>query len=441
MATPILLPKQGNTVETCLIVGWKKQSGEAVKKGEILCEVETDKAVFEVTSPADGILLATFVGEGDDVPVLTTIAVVGEAGEPVDGFRQAAAPHGPTLAGDDEGTVKPASPVAGNEEHRRAAPSAVERGVSPRARKALETTGLSADMIEAGTGPGGRIVERDVRAAARAYPPLTQAAKSAPGGTVRPDQGSGIGGRITREDLRTSGNAGEIEKTPLRGVRKIIADRMLSSLRDSAQLTLHASARADALVQARQRFKSGSPEEFRPVTINDLVHFAVVRALAEHPPLNSLLVDETIEVHRSVHLGFAVDTPRGLLVPVIRNAQSRGLSGLHAEAARLAEACRTGRVDPAELAGGTFTVTNLGGLGIESFTPVLNLPQSAILGVNAIADRPVNTGRGIDLVPFISFSLTIDHRVIDGAAGARFLQSLGAAIARIESLVLAHQGG
>ncbi len=303
------------------------------------------------------------------------------------------------------------------------------------------------------------MIERDVQAALAAQPKLTPVAKAmvAEGGYSVRGQGSGPGGRVTSKDLvksetgsRESAPApvsqpaglpamteNDVEIIPVKGVRKVIADRMLQSLQTTAQLTLHASADARALQALRARLKA-SPEAMglRGVTINDLVLLAVARTLPQFPGLNALFTGDAIHQHKHVQLGIAVDTPRGLMVPVVRSADTLSLRQLSTEAKRLANACLNGKVLPDELNGGTFTVTNLGAFGIEMFTPVLNPPQVAILGVCNIQPKPVEVEGEVRFVPHIGLSLTINHQVVDGAPAARFLQVLGQALAAID-LVLA----
>lgn len=329
-------------------------------------------------------------------------------------------------------------------------------GVSPRARNLAAREGLELAGL-AGSGPGGRVIERDVVAALASRPklsPLAQA-KLAEGGMVAPERGSGPRGRVMARDLRPAAEAAEgrqvdketreIKKTTeeevvaerLAGVRKVIAERMLASLQTTAQLTLNASADARALQALRNRFKA-SPESFglQGVTINDLILLAVSRTLPQHPDLNAHFKGDTITRFRRVHLGVAVDTPAGLMVPVIRGADQLSLRQISQEAKRLVAACQARRVTPDELTGGTFTVTNLGGLGIESFTPVLNPPEVAILGVGNISLKPVQAGQEVQFTPHIGLSLTINHQVVDGAPAARFLQALGQALAGIDLLLL-----
>lgn len=467
MPTSVVMPKQGNTVESVIIVDWKKRVGETVEVGDVLCEVETDKATMEVPSPVAGVLLKTLYNVGDEVPVMTTIAWIGEPGE--------AAPDGEGEAARSEEVASSSVSSVASPEAPAAAPSPapvaeLRPPISPRARHLAERKGVDASRL-AGSGPGGRIIERDVQAALAAQPKLTPVAKAmvAEGGYTVPAQGSGPGGRVTSKDLVKAGEQesrragevlerippaeaaqapvpaaapsslapGEVEIIPVKGVRKVIAERMLQSLQTTAQLTIHASADARALQALRKRLKE-SPEAMglRGITINDLVLFAVARTLPAYPGLNALFTGAEIHQYRSVHLGVAVDTPRGLMVPVIRAAETLSLRQLSAEAKRLAAACLESKITPDELTGGTFTVTNLGAFGVESFTPVLNPPQVAILGVCAIQPKAVEIDGEIRFIPHIGLSLTINHQVVDGAPAARFLQALGQAIAAIDLLLV-----
>ena len=416
MAVPVILPKQGQSVETCAIVGWKKNIGDAVKTGDVLCEVETDKALFEIESPADGTLLAIYHEAGSQVPVLQTIAMVGKLGEKVQ--RPAAIATGAATPIPSASAVAPAA-SASAQQLTMSAPQALASGrkiaASPRARALAAANAVSLDGIR-GTGPGGRIIERDVKLA------LVEGRREAPS-------------QLAPANARIA--SGEVHEIKVTGVRRIIAERMLASLTTTAQLTLSASADARSLQEFRARFKE-SPETMglRNVTINDMVLFAVSRALVQHPDLNAHFVGDMIRQFPDVHLGFAVDTPRGLVVPTIRNAGALGLKAIAVEAARLANACREGRVSPDELAGATFTVTNLGGLGVESFTPVLNLPQVGIIGIGSIVPRAIQGAEGgVSILPHIGLSLTINHQVVDGAPGARFLQTLSGLIARFDLLL------
>lgn len=443
MATAVVMPKLGNTVESCILINWKKAVGDTIAEGEALCEIETDKATLEVESTAAGTVLALFFQEGDDIPVLTNIAVVGAPGEDAERFRPAQAapaPESPRPVQLEEikPPPEPPAPVA--------AGSDGGTRISPRARNLAARKGVDPAAIP-GSGPGGRVIERDVQAALAARPSLTPLAKRMveAGDYQVPAAGSGPGRRVTSHDLvpvaaapaaASAPQAEETETIPLRGPRKIIAERMLASLQTTAQLTLNAYADARALLAYRQRLKS-SPEALglQQVTINDLILFAVARTLLQHPELNALFHGDAITRYKSVHLALAVDTPRGLLVPVIRNAHRLSLRELSAEARRLADACQDGNVNPDDLQGGTFTVSNLGALGIESFTAILNAPQVGILGVGNINLKPVQGEAGVEFVPHLGLSLTINHQAVDGAPGARFLQTLAQNLANLELLL------
>jgi pyruvate dehydrogenase E2 component (dihydrolipoamide acetyltransferase) len=211
---------------------------------------------------------------------------------------------------------------------------------------------------------------------------------------------------------------------------------MWQSLQESAQLTLNASADASALLAYRKRLKASDESMgLQKVTINDLILLAVSRTLPEFPEVNALFTDNTISKYKNVHLAVAVDTLRGLVVPVIRNAQALSLKQISVEAKRLATGAMDGAVSPDELTGGTFTVTNLGSLGIESFTPILNPPQVGILGVGNINLKPIDVAGEVEFVPHINLSLTINHQVVDGAPAARFLQTLSRRLAELELLL------
>ncbi|MCB0168607.1 MAG: 2-oxo acid dehydrogenase subunit E2 [Anaerolineae bacterium] len=420
MATVVVMPRQGNTVESCLISAWKKEKGDTVTAGDILCEIETDKAMMEVEAPASGTVLDLFFRAGDEVPVLTNIAVIGRPGEDVTPFR----PNGTTEhdVGPPTLSATPDQPLPPAESNVSTQP-VPHLKISPRARRLADTKGVDLAGVQ-GSGPGGRVMERDVQAVltARVVDRPAQTAPQAP--------------TLPATSVPTGAPADEVEVTPVKGMRKLIADRMLASLQTTAQLTLHASADARRLQAYRQRLKhSAEALDLPTMTVTDLVLFAVSRVLRQHPQLNALFSDNTLAQYKNVHLAMAVDTPRGLIVPVIRNAHTLSLSQIAAESKRLAAACRKGTIAAAELNGGTFTVTNLGGLGVESFTPVLNPPQVAVLGVCNINLKPVERDGGVEFVPHLGLSLTFNHQVVDGAPAARFLQAVCQGLADFELLL------
>ena len=448
MATIVVMPQLGNSVESCIIVEWMIAEGDTVAVDQTLASIETDKSTMEVPSTAAGTVLKLLWEEGDEVPVKDPLIIVGEPGEDISGL----------VPGGDAAPAEADAPA----EHS-AAPTesatpafATERAtgaVSPRARALAASNGVDASAITEGSGPHGRVIERDVAAAIAAGPVLTSAARAA---GVSAAEGTGIGGRVSVADAGRTAEAtpaaaavatpaaaadfpGASTSAPLKGVRKVVAKRMMESLTSTAQLTLNTTANAAGILAMRKKVKNADEAlGLNKITLNDLVCFAVSRTLLKYPVFNAHLEDGVLTEFEQVHLGFACDTPRGLLVPVIRSAQALGLKAFSDEAKRLAGGAIDGSLSPDFLSGGTFTVSNIGSFGIETFTPVINLPQTAILGVGAITPRPTVAADGsIGVEQRLNLSLTIDHQVIDGADGARFLRDLVAAIENIDVTVLA----
>jgi pyruvate dehydrogenase E2 component (dihydrolipoamide acetyltransferase) len=446
MAHVLVMPKQGNTVESCVLVSWKVAEGATVTAEQVVCEVETDKATFEVPAGEAGIVLKLLRAAGDDVPVMEPIAVIGQRGED----WSAAAGAAPAAAAAPDPAAAPPQPPAAAPVQSAPADAGPQRGISPRARRLAREAAFSTAGL-AGTGPGGRVIERDVRAGLEARPPLTAAARAAvTAGAQVPAAGTALGGRVGLSDLGAGGGTaprsaptgagaageGAFTETPVKSIRKIIAERMRASLSSTAQLTFNGSAPAARISALRARFKAADPAlGLSEITIGDLVTYVVSRVVPRFPVLNSHLSGGTLRTFERVHLGFAVDTPRGLLVPVLRNVDQLSLAAISAESKRLAAACQNGTVKPDELTGATFTVTNLGAFGIESFTPVLNAPEVGILGVCAIVPRPVAGKDGaVTVEQRMGLSLTVDHQIIDGAPAARILKAFCDAIGEIDLL-------
>ena len=444
MATIVVMPQLGNSVESCIIVEWMIAEGDSVAVDQTLASIETDKSTMEVPSTAEGTVLKLLWEEGDEVPVKDPLIIVGEPGEDISGL----------VLGGDAAPVEDAPDKATAAPEQAAPAFATERAtgaVSPRARALAASAGLDTATITEGSGPHGRVIERDVAAAIAAGPVLTSAARAA---GVSATEGTGIGGRVSVADAGRTPEAapaapvaapagadfpGASTTAPLKGVRKVVAKRMMESLTTTAQLTLNTTANAAGILALRKKVKNADEGlGLNKITLNDLVCFAVSRTLPKYPVFNAHLEDGVLTQFEQVHLGFACDTPRGLLVPVIRSAQALGLKAFSDEAKRLAGGAIDGTIAPDFLSGGTFTVSNIGSFGIETFTPVINLPQTAILGVGAITPRPAVAADGtIGVEQRLNLSLTIDHQVIDGADGARFLRDLVAAIENIDVTVLA----
>jgi pyruvate dehydrogenase E2 component (dihydrolipoamide acetyltransferase) len=444
MATVIIMPKQGQSVESCIITEMK-QKGDKVSKGDILFAYETDKASFEEEAPEDGVVLETFFAEGDEVPVLTNVMVLGAEGESVDEFR----PGGETAVSKVEelNLELPGIQTEYNEQPKigtEPSPDSYRDGggrsfVSPRARMQAENKGVDAAAL-AGSGPGGRVIERDVMAAAETAPKLTPLAKkiAQEDPSLKAATATGLAQSVTAADL-TSKNpvyGNDFEIKPISNMRKLIAKAMHASLQNSAQLTHHLGADARNILALRKKakaaFENGASAN---ITLNDMICYATIKALKKFPQVNAHFMGDGMKLFNKVHFGLAVDTERGLMVPVIKNADDLTIQGLSNQFKEVAAACRKGSINPELLASdaASFTVSNLGNYGVEIFTPVINLPQVAILGVNTIVPRPKDLGDGVyGFVPYLGLSLTYDHRALDGGEATRFVKQVAIEIENLE---------
>jgi pyruvate dehydrogenase E2 component (dihydrolipoamide acetyltransferase) len=433
MAVTVIMPKQGQSVESCILTEIPKKTGDKISKGELLFAYETDKASFEEFAPVDGTILAFYYEQGDEVPVLKEVCVIGEAGErvekaaadvPVVAIVEPKAVQGAEKLGETAQAGYPGEPANGDSSF-----------ISPRARARAEKEGVNISSVK-GTGPKGRIIEQDVLAYLASKPKTTPLAKK----KAEEEQlctdctGSGLGGAITGKDLKQPGivQSDEFEVKKLSNIRKLIARAMLNSLQNSAQLTHHLSADARQIMQIRKVVKKAVDEGYPAnITLNDLICFAVIKTLKKFPQVNSHFLDDSMKYFRKVHLGIAVDTDRGLMVPVIRNADDLSIQGLSGQMREIAASCKKGSVNPELLSSeaATFTVSNLGNYGVEMFTPVINLPQTAILGVNTILPRPKDLGEGVyGFVPHLGLSLTYNHQALDGGEATRFLKQIATEI-------------
>ena len=410
-----------------------------MKKGEVLFSYETDKASFEEESPVDGTLLACFYGEGDEVPVLDNMMIIGEPGEDISVLSVSA-------SAEKEEEVVTGKPLpAISRDHIPALETQTSHAgnlfISPRAKKLAEKNAVPLSQLT-GSGPKGRIVEKDIMTYLTDRPRMTPLAKkvAAEAGLQPEAKGTGLAGRARAADLSASVNSiygMDYEDRKLSNMRRLIARSMHASLQNSAQLTHHLGADARRMLELRKKAKAALEEGrmMANITLNDMVCFAVIKALKKFPEVNTHFLGDTKRYFRKVHLGLAVDTERGLMVPVLRNADDLSIAGLSGQLGELAAACRSGSVNPDILTSeaATFTVSNLGNYGVEMFTPVINLPQSAILGVNTILPRPKDLGNGVyAFVPHIGLSLTYDHRSLDGGEATRFLKQIATEIEMLE---------
>lgn len=431
MAKELYIPKMGQTVEEVTIVQWLKKDGDTVTRGDEVLEVETDKAVFPVEANGKGVLHIGPFTEGQVVPILTVVAVIGK---PDDVFKAGA------VEGDVSGKKETsAEPV--KEEVVTTVAKEKESGdrlfASPRARKTAAEKNINLEGIEPTGGKGVRIIEKDVLDFAGSLPkisPVAQKMAEQEGVDWTKVSGSGVDGKVTKDDIAKAVLAESPQEIvtesqtvsgsiPFTGIRKIIADRMAQSVHTSARVTLVMDVDATEFVAARERMKAKYSNSwgFAP-GYNDLLAKIVAHALVKFPYMNAQLHGEEILLMDTVNIGMAVDTERGLLVPVVKDAANKSLQAFGAEFRDLVEKGRNNRILPTSLEGGTFTITNLGMYDVDAFTPIINLPEAAILGVGRIASKPVVVEGEIVIRQMWTLSLVFDHRLVDGAPAARFLQ-------------------
>ncbi len=423
MATPVMMPNVGITVETCILTQWCKKPGETVNEGEILFVYETDKSTLEQEAPCSGTVLVHFFDEDDDIPVMTNVCVIGNPGEDFEEFRPASSQEKSTAAAEapkaeqEAPAVQTAQPVF--------TPAAIPADgiikASPRAKALAKKMGQDIRYAN-GTGPNGRIIERDVRALAKA---------------------AGLSGNYADLTSADSGAADyKDEKMP--NIRRTIAKQMALSLQTAAQLTHTLSFDATDILNFRKQVKAnGEAMGYGNITLNDIILFVVSRVLVkpEHRALNAhLLEGDVMRYFDNVHMGIAVDTPRGLVVPTLRNCNKKSLNEISNESKALAAACKGGNMSPDILQGGTFTVSNLGAFGIEHFTPVLNIPQTAILGVNTITTQIKIVDGQLRTYQAMGLSLTYDHRAVDGGPASRLLADLKEALENFTAFLKEQEG-
>lgn len=413
MANAVIMPKAGITVESCIIGNWEKKVGDEVKVGDILFTYETDKASFECESTEEGTLLEIFYGDGDEVPCLVNVCAIGNVGDDCSALRPDGAADMSAPATEEVKSAAPAEVVKAEVTAtvETTAVAGEKSAISPRAKKLAERAGVDAALATP-TGPNGRIIERDVRALME-NPAVATATTTV--STV---------------------SAEEYKDVKFSGIRKAISKTMHASLSTMAQLTHNSTFDASVILSLRKQLKNMGGE-YAGVTLGDIVLFAVSRTLLKFPDLNAhMLDDSSIRLFSHVNLGVAVDTPRGLMVPTIFHADEKSLLEISKEVKELAAQCREGNISPDKLTGGSFTVSNLGSLGIETFTPVINPPQTGILGVCKAVDRVRKGDAGIEIYPAMGLSLTYDHRAIDGSPASRFLKELGETLENFTALLV-----
>jgi pyruvate dehydrogenase E2 component (dihydrolipoamide acetyltransferase) len=430
MVHAILMPKPGQMTEECTLIVWRKAEGELVHKGDVLFEIETDKSAMEVESFEEGVLLRQVVAEGAIVPVSAVCAWIGQVGEAIPD-TVAAQPAVATLAdpvsaaaadstwpaNPGEASPTPAGPAtqpcSGT-----AGPDLTRLRISPRASRRAASAGLNVRDIR-GSGPEGRITERDVQAVIAGSSQMAEPATSGPA-TAAPAAGA--------HAARPSGSAGASSQRigpdevvePMTPMRRVIADRLTQSWTTTPQFTITVAADLYGLLRLRSELKLGGTK----LSVTDFVLTAVAQTLVEFPDLNTRVDGRDLIRREGVHLGLAVSVPGGLLVPVIRDAHLLSVIGMHQRAQAVIAGARSGTLGPDELSGSTFTVSNLGMFEVDEFSAIINPGESAILAVASAVSTPIVIEDGIAIHPMMKMTLSADHRVVDGETGARFLGAL-----------------
>lgn len=406
MAIKIEMPKLSLTMSEGTVLHWMKKVGDPVKKGDAIVEVSSDKEVCELDSPEDGVLLDVTANEGDSVACHEVLAYIGQLGENVQVINNSS----------EVGTIEPNNVEIsrdGNQSSKDPAASTSEKiKISPVARKMATNASLDIQSI-VGTGPNGRISKEDVEKAIN-----EKNSESDKPRTLEPVSSSTV-------EKDTSLKNAEI--IPVNGIRKVIADRMQESLQNSAQLTHHLKVDITELLSLKKKIAKQVEKQHKhnsKFTLTDFIARAVVLSLLEHKQLNSALIDNEIKIFNNIHLGIAVDVENGLIVPVVHHADSKSLAELSQSIKEHSQLAKTKQLKSDQMKGSTFTISNLGSFGIEYFTPILNSPETGILGVGSAQETPVFIGEQIQKRTLLPLSFTFNHQVVDGAPAAQFLQTL-----------------
>jgi len=450
----IKMPKLGLTMTEGTLTRWLVQSGQAVRQGDLLFAFESEKSALEFESPADGVMGALLAAEGATVACGTPVAILETA-------PRAAKPAPSSTRAQVE------LPAARAEAARPASEAlpAARLSATPAAKRRARELGVDLAAVQ-GRGINGRIHLSDVEARAATAPAAPALARNVTpvarrlAADLNVDlaqvQGSGPDGRITRDDVARSVRARVVapavatppdappdafpaapfsRREPLSGVRRAIAHNLSRSAFTAPHVTLHTEVDATQLVQARRQLNQSLAGTAK-ISYNALLIAIAARALRDFPQVNACLLDDEICFYADVNVGLAVETARGLLVPVVRQADRLGLLAIQETAAALAQRALDGQSLPDDLSGGTFTITNLGAYGVDAFTPIINQPQAAILGVGRILNKPVGLGGELLLQDRLTLSLSFDHRIVDGAPAAQFLQRIGQLVERPLALIL-----
>ncbi len=437
MSVNVTMPKLGMTMKVGKVSKWYKNEGDSVEKGEDLFEVETEKITNQIESPGNGILFQIVVPVGTTVPIGTILGIIAEEGEQpqrIEGLQTG------EVVEKDKGPAKPESADA------EAGPGKKGRILStPSARRVAKELGIDLALVT-GTAPGGKIKEADVYEFHEAGPPAPKITPLAAeiarqkGLDISAITGTGENGKITQQDVEQALSPATVASQeapspanviPFEGMRRAIADNMHASLQNAAQLTAFTEVDVTEMVKFRDLMRAEyKKDDSIKISYNDIIIMATARTLMRHQIMNSTLVGEEILLHDTVHLGIAVALSQGLIVPKLRNAESKTLLQVAKEVRELAQKAREGMLSVEEVTNGTFTISNVSMLGMDGFTPVLNPPESGILGVGRVIQKPAVFKGAIAIRHMMTLSLTFDHRVVDGAPAMTFLQDLARCLAQ-----------
>ncbi len=431
MGVTVTMPKMGMTMKVGKVSKWYKNEGDSVEKGENLFEVETEKITNKIESPESGILFQIVVPAGESVPVGTILAVIAKAGEQPE-----------RIQGIQAGEVKEVQAGGGGSTtaETKAGPQEKKRVLStPSARRLAKELGIDLSLVS-GSGPDGKVKEEDVLKfhkegppAPRITPLAAEMARQA-GLDIATITGTGENGKITKEDVeRALASAKATPATqppearviPFEGMRRAIADNMHASLQNAAQLSAFTEVDVSEMVRFRDMMRTEFAKDGSvKISYNDIIVMATARALIRHPIMNSTLVGEEILLHDTVRLGIAVALSEGLIVPKLHHAEKKSLLEIATEVRELARKAREGALTVEEVTNGTFTISNVSMLGVDGFTPVLNPPETGILGIGRVIEKPAVFNGQIAIRHMMTLSLTFDHRVVDGAPAMAFLKDL-----------------
>ncbi len=417
MAEVIKMPRMSDTMEEGNIVAWHKKVGDEVEVGDLLAEIETDKATMDFESPADGVLLHIAVAEGS-IGIGGVLAVIGEAGESVDDALAQA-------GGDDSVATEEKAPEPAAKEEAVAVapvtsaapannPVVTDNGrvkASPLAKKMAEESGINIHAVK-GTGDNGRIVKKDIELAIKQG---TGTAPAAPSPAVQKPAAP------VQLNVSAPTPGASFEDVPVSQMRKVIARRLGESKFSAPHFYLTVEVNMDKAIAARKQMNEIAPTK---ISFNDIVVKSAAAALKQHPAINSSWLGDKIRINKDINIGVAVAVPDGLLVPVIRNTDAKSLSDINMEVRALAGKAKEKKLQPHEMQGNTFTISNLGMFGIEEFTAIINPPDACILAVGGIIQKPIVKDGELAIGNMMKVTLSCDHRVVDGATGAQFLQTL-----------------